>query len=83
MKAYGVIRKVDELGRIVLPAGLRRKFGIHVGECLEIFTEGDAIVLKKYEFNDVFTGETEELVDYKGKKVSKQSIRELMKLLDE
>lgn len=48
MKSTGVIRRIDELGRIVIPKEIRRHLGIREGESLEIFTEEDKIVLKKY-----------------------------------
>lgn len=48
MKATGITRKVDELGRIVLPIELRRNLGIGIGDTLEIFTESDAILLRRY-----------------------------------
>lgn len=80
MKSTGIVRKVDELGRVVLPIELRRNMGIEIKDSLEIFVEGDSIVLKKYEPADIFSGSMEELIDYKGKKVSKASILELAKL---
>ncbi|UED81915.1 AbrB/MazE/SpoVT family DNA-binding domain-containing protein [Lysinibacillus sp. CD3-6] len=49
MLSTGITRKVDELGRIVIPKELRRNFGIEEKDSLEIFTEGDNIVLRKYE----------------------------------
>lgn len=52
MKATGITRKVDELGRIVLPIELRRNLGISIGDTLEIFTENDAIILKRYDAVD-------------------------------
>ena len=76
----GIIRKVDKLGRFVLPSELREKFHIVENDALEIFTSGDMIVLKKYEARDIFTGQSENLIDYKDKKVSIESIRELAKL---
>jgi len=48
MKATGIIRRVDDLGRIVLPKEVRRKVGITEGTPMEIFTDSDRIVLKKY-----------------------------------
>jgi len=48
MKATGIVRKIDGLGRIVLPIELRRKFGMAVGDPVEIFTEKNAVVLRKY-----------------------------------
>ncbi len=80
MKSTGIVRKVDELGRVVLPIELRRNMGIEIKDSLEIFVEEDSIVLKKYEPADIFSGSMEELIDYKGKKVSKASILEMVKL---
>lgn len=80
MKSTGIVRKVDELGRIVLPVELRKNLGINIKDPLEIFTSSDKIVLKKYEPADIFTGEMSDLIEYKGKKVSKASIRELANL---
>ena len=59
MKSTGIVRKVDELGRVVLPIELRRTFGIEVKDALEIFVDGETIVLKKYKPNMtcVVTGE--------------------------
>lgn len=80
MKSTGIVRKVDELGRVVLPIELRRNMGIEIKDSLEIFVEEDSIVLKKYEPADIFSGSMEDLIDYKGKKVSKASIMEMAKL---
>lgn len=82
MKDTGVIRKVDELGRFTLPMELRRKLNINVGDSLEVFVDNDNILLKKYMEGDIFTGSTEDLIDYQGKKISKQTIKELAKLLN-
>ena len=80
MKDTGVVRKIDELGRFTLPMELRRKLNIEIGDPLEVFVDGENIVLRKYIENDIFTGSTEELVEYHGKKVSKQAIKELAQL---
>lgn len=80
MKSTGIVRKVDELGRIVLPIELRRSLNIDVKDSLEIFVDEDRIVLKKYEPTDIFTGEMENLIDYRGKKVSVSSIKEMAAL---
>lgn len=80
MKSTGIVRKVDELGRIVLPIELRRNMGIEIKDSLEIFVEENMIILKKYEPADVFTGSMEDLIDFKGKKVSKASILEMVRL---
>lgn len=80
MKSTGIVRKLDELGRITLPIELRRTLGVNERDPLEIFVDEDKIVLRKYEPTDIFNGEKNELIDYCGKKVSKQSIMELAKL---
>ncbi|MBQ8998605.1 MAG: AbrB/MazE/SpoVT family DNA-binding domain-containing protein [Clostridium sp.] len=80
MKSTGIVRKVDELGRVVLPIELRRNLDINEKDALEIFVDDDRIVLKKYEPADIFNGSMEDLIDYKGKKVAKQTIIELARL---
>lgn len=80
MKSTGIVRKVDELGRVVLPIELRRNLNINEKDALEIFVDDEKIVLKKYEPADVFTGSMDELIDYKGKKVSKTSIMEMAEI---
>ena len=80
MKTTGVIRKLDELGRITLPIELRRSLNLDVKDALEITVQDDCIILKKAANTDIFTGGTEDLVEYEGKKVSKASILALAKL---
>ncbi len=80
MYSTGIVRKVDELGRIVLPIELRRTLHIDIKDSMEIFVDNGSIILRKYEPSDIFTGNMEDLVEYKGKKVSKETITELAKL---
>ena len=80
MKSTGIVRRVDELGRIVLPIELRRSLNINGRDTLEIFVDDERIILKKYEPADIFTGSMDDLIEYKGKKVSKESIIEMAKL---
>ena len=80
MKSTGIVRKVDELGRVVLPIELRRNLNINEKDSLEIFVDDEKVILKKYEPADIFTGSMENLIDYKGKKVSRESIIEMAKL---
>lgn len=80
MKSTGIVRRLDELGRITLPIELRRTLGVGERDPLEIYVEEDRIILKKYEPSDIFSGERDELFDYCGKKVSKSSIIELAKI---
>ena len=80
MKSTGIVRKLDELGRITIPIELRRNLDVNERDPLEIFVDDDKIILKKYDPSDIFTGDMEDLVEYKGKKVSKNSIKELARL---
>lgn len=80
MKSTGIVRKLDELGRITLPIELRRTLGVGERDPLEIYVDEDKIILTKYEPTDIFTGEKSNLVDFCGKKVSKDSIVQLAKI---
>lgn len=80
MKSTGIVRKVDELGRVVLPIELRRNLNINEKDALEIFVDDDKVILKKYEPADIFTGSMDNLIDYCGKKVSKESVLEMAKI---
>lgn len=79
MKSIGMTRKVDELGRIVIPIELRRTLDIAEGEPLEIFVDEEQIVLKKYEPGCIFCGQVNEVINYKGKNVCKSCIEEIRK----
>lgn len=80
MKTTGVVRKLDELGRITLPIELRRSLDLDVKDGLEISVQDNCIILRKAESADIFNGSTEDLVEYEGRKVSKESIRRLAKI---
>lgn len=80
MKSTGIIRKVDDLGRIVLPVELRKNLDINIKDKLEIFISNDKVVLKKFIPADIFNGEDNNLIEYYGKKVSKKSILEMAQL---
>lgn len=77
MKATGIVRKVDELGRIVLPIELRRTLNIDIKDPLEIYVEGEQIVLKKYEPSCIFCGNAKDVMNYKGKNICKNCLKEL------
>lgn len=77
MKSTGIVRKVDELGRIVLPIELRRNLDIEVRDALEIYMDGDRIVLQKYQPACIFCGAEQELVNHKGKNVCAECARAL------
>ena len=69
MKSTGIVRKVDELGRIVLPIELRRTLNINEKDSLEIFVDNDKIVLQKYEPACIFCGSADDIVNYKGRNI--------------
>lgn len=72
MKSTGIIRKVDDLGRIVLPIELRRSLGIGERDPLEIFVQDDLIILRKSTLVCIFCGSDEEVQDFKGKGLCQQ-----------
>ncbi len=80
MKATGIVRPVDALGRIVLPIELRRTLDITTEDSLEIFTDGQSIVLKKYQPSCVFCGEADNVTMVKGKYICKDCLKELKRL---
>lgn len=80
MKSTGIIRRVDELGRVVIPIEIRNQFNIVEKDPIEIYVDNSSIVLTKYEPNCVFCGSTENLVDYKNKLVCEECSRKLNSL---
>ena len=79
MKSTGIVRKVDELGRVVLPIELRRTLDIAERDALEIYVEGETIVLKKYEPSCIFCGNVADTSAFKDKNVCSRCIKELKK----
>lgn len=77
MKSIGIVRKVDELGRIVLPIELRRTLDIAEKDSLEIYVEGNQIVLKKYEPACVFCGNATDIINHKGKNVCMDCVHQI------
>ena len=80
MKATGIVRKVDELGRIVLPIELRRTLEIAERDSLEIYVEGSTIILKKYEPACIFCGDAKDVVNYKGRNICRTCLDEMKKI---
>ncbi|MGN0506395.1 MAG: AbrB/MazE/SpoVT family DNA-binding domain-containing protein [Lachnospiraceae bacterium] len=80
LKSTGIVRRLDELGRITLPIELRRTLDIGEKDPVEIYVSEDMIILRKYEPSDTFTGSRENLYEFHGKMVSKESITELAKI---
>lgn len=80
MKATGIIRKVDELGRIVIPKELRKSMSISEGDPLEIFTDNDTIILKKYEPFCTFCGSSDMLFTFGGKNVCASCAKKIQRI---
>ena len=77
MKSTGIVRKVDELGRIVLPIEIRRTLDIAERDEIEIFMENDRIILQKYEPACIFCSSSEGLVTYQRKNVCRECLRKM------
>lgn len=72
MKSTGIVRKVDELGRVVIPIELRRTLGIEEKDALEIYVDNEKIILKKYEPACIFCGNAADVQHYRGRLVCRE-----------
>ena len=79
MKSTGIVRKVDELGRVVLPIELRRSLDIEEKDALEIYVDGNSVILKKYEPDCIFCGNARDVVNFKGKNICSACLRDMKK----
>ena len=79
MKSTGIVRKIDELGRIVLPIEIRNTMNIESRDPIEIFVDEDKIVLKNYEPSCVFCGNVENVQYYRGKLICRKCLDEIRK----
>lgn len=79
MKSTGIVRKVDELGRVVLPMELRKNLGIDVRDSLEIYVDGHSVILKKYLPACIFCGEANNIAAFKGKNVCENCLKSIVK----
>ena len=77
MKSTGVVRRVDELGRIVIPIELRRTLDLAEKDASEIYVDGEQIILKKYEPACIFCGDARDVINYKGKNICKKCLEEI------
>jgi transcriptional pleiotropic regulator of transition state genes len=77
LKSTGIVRKVDDLGRVVLPIELRRTLGITEKDSLEIYVDGEQVILKKYEPACIFCGNASEMTHFHGKNVCVSCASEL------
>ncbi|MDE5564603.1 MAG: AbrB/MazE/SpoVT family DNA-binding domain-containing protein [Oscillospiraceae bacterium] len=77
MHSTGIFRRIDSLGRLVLPKELRKSLDLNQDDYLQIFLDGDAIVLKKSRLSCALCGSPDELTDFHEKKVCQQCLQEL------
>ena len=80
MKSTGIVRKVDELGRIVLQIELRRTLDIAERDALEIYVEGSTVVLKKYRPTCIFCDSSKDISIFRGKNICPKCLRVLKSL---
>ena len=77
MKSTGIVRKIDDLGRVVLPKELRDMLNIEIRNPLEIYVDGNMILLKKYEPGCVFCSSAKDVVYFKGKNICPECLKNL------
>lgn len=80
MRSTGVFRRIDSLGRFVLPKELRKTLDINQNDYLQIYLEGDSIVLRKSQLSCALCGSGDDLFDYRDKKICRACLDELTKL---
>ena len=77
MRSLGIVRKMDQLGRLVIPKETRKMFNLNEGEPVEIFTDGDKIIIKKYNPGCQCCGDMKDVKEYKGIRICKKCLNEL------
>lgn len=77
MKSTGIVRKVDDLGRVVLPIELRRTLNIDIKDPIEIFMDEDSIILKKYQPGCIFCGSVGPMISFEGKHICTDCIKKI------
>ncbi|MGU3472351.1 AbrB/MazE/SpoVT family DNA-binding domain-containing protein [Paenibacillus sp. D51F] len=80
MKPAGVVRKVDQLGRIVLPKSLRKRYQMNEGDPVEILVQGDQIILERYRPRCVFCGSMEQVADFKERYLCSECMSQMQHL---
>ena len=80
MKSTGIIRRVDELGRVVIPMEIRNQFNIVEKDPIEIYVDGSSIILKKHEESCIFCGSTKNLSEYKDKLICSKCLQNITKI---
>ncbi len=83
MKSTGIVRKIDDLGRMVIPIELRKTMNINKKDPMEIFVDEEKIILKKYEPACIFCDNTDNTVDFKGRTICQECLDNMMELVDQ
>ena len=82
MKATGIVRKIDDVGRIVLPMELRKVMNLRGSEdSLEIFTDDDRIILQKYKASCIFCSSLDDIIEYNGNKVCTACVKKMSEII--
>lgn len=81
MKSTGIVRKVDELGRIVLPISIRQTMRINEKDSLEIFTDENRIILQKYQPSCVFCNNADDIVYFNGMRICEACVAKIKETL--
>jgi AbrB family transcriptional regulator, transcriptional pleiotropic regulator of transition state genes len=81
MKSTGIVRRIDDLGRVVIPKEIRRTNGIKEGDPMEIYVEDNGIIaVKKYEAGCMICGGTDNVIEFKDKDFCRSCIKKIKKL---
>ena len=83
MKSTGIVRKVDELGRVVIPVELRRTLNIETKDALEIYVDEEKIIFNKYQPACIFCGDAEDVINFKGKNICPDCLSEISDSMDD
>ncbi len=81
MKSTGIVRQIDEVGRVVLPIELRKNFGMSPRDPVEIFVDDDSIILKKYSPSCIFCSEADDVIYYHGKLICRKCVEAMGRAL--
>jgi len=79
MKSTSIVRKIDDLGRLVIPNELRKTMHLNKKDPMEIFVDGDKIILSKYEPTCIFCGSMDDNIEFEGRNVCQECIEKMGK----
>jgi len=83
MKSTGIVRKIDDLGRMVIPIELRKTMNINKKDPMEIFVDEEKIVLKKYEPACIFCVSADDTIEYKGRTICSECMHNMQEMVEE